>query len=140
LADLPPRHFEHLVEHLYRKMGYATILTPLQRDGGRDVLAEAREPGKLTHLRIECKRHARPVGVELVRALLGVVSDEKVNKGVLVTTSTFTRGAHQLAERNPRIELIGGRQLVHLLNEHLGPHWPARLDAIIHRSKLRHGA
>jgi restriction endonuclease len=44
---------------------------------------------------IECKRYApsHKVGVELVRALYGVRMHEKATKGILATTSTFTRGA-----------------------------------------------
>lgn len=42
-------------------------------------------------LLIECKKYAKrsPVGVSLVRSLLGVQGDRKANMGVLVTTSNF---------------------------------------------------
>ena len=43
----------------------------------------------------ECKRYSldRPVGVEIVRELYAVMDLEWVDKGVIVTTSHFTRGA-----------------------------------------------
>jgi restriction system protein len=131
LLDLSPRDFEHLVERLYHHMDYETELTPAQKDGGRDIIARKNAPGSLDHLRIECKRYNGPVGVSLVRSLLGVVSDEKVNKGVLVATSRFTEPAQKFAEHNPRLELISGEQLVILMNEHLGPHWPLHIESYI---------
>jgi restriction system protein len=131
LMTMSPRQFEHLAERLYSEMGYETQLTPSQKDGGRDVIAFRKEPGKTEHLRIECKHYSHPVGVEVVRALLGVVSDEKVNKGVLVTSSRFTRGAIAFATKNPRIELIPGTELVVLLNEHLGTSWPLRINQYV---------
>jgi restriction system protein len=138
LRDMPTRDFEHLVGQLYETMGYDVLVTPAGKDGGLDIVAAHREPGRQEHLLVECKRYKGSVGVEIIRSLLGVVSDKKVNKGVAVTTGKFTRGACLLVEQNPRIELISGESLIRLLNEHLGPTWPSRLDAIIIRSKRKH--
>jgi restriction system protein len=135
LMAISSRGFEHLVERLYSEMGYKTQLTPSQKDGGRDVIAERKETGRSEQLRIECKHYSQPVGVEIVRALLGVVSDEKVNKGVLVTTHRFTKGAITFAFKNPRLELIRGTELVVLLNEHLGTSWPLRINQYILESQ-----
>ena len=134
LLGLDPRDFECVVERLYSALEYDTSLTPSHGDGGRDVLARQVAPARREDIRIECKRYSRPVGVEQVRRLLGVVSSEKATKGVLVTTSTFTRGARAFAETNPRIELVPGDALVLLLNEHLGARWPLQLERIITES------
>lgn len=135
LFDLHFRDFECLTERLYHYMGYETQLTPAQKDGGRDIIASKRIPGKLEHLRIECKRYNGPVSIKIVQRLLGVVSDEKVNKGVLVTTGYFTKPAQKFANQNPRLELISGDQLLFLLNEHLGPTWPLRIDKLVADSR-----
>ncbi len=135
LLEREPRDLEHLVERLYSEMGYKTRLTPPQKDGGRDILARSQAVGRAERLRIECRRYTRPVGVGAARVLLGVVSDEKVNKGVLVTTSRFTDPAKKLADRNP-LELISGDQLVRLMNEHLGANWPMHVDRLITASRL----
>jgi restriction system protein len=140
LLDLQPRDFECLVERLYHGIGYETMLTYAQKDGGRDIIATKRSPGKLEHLRIECKRYSGPIGVPIVRSLLGVVSDEKVNKGVLVTTSRFTEPAQKLANRNPRLELIAGNQLILLMNEYLGPSWPLHIDRLVVASQSQQTA
>lgn len=132
LLDLHWRDFEILIEKLYKEMGYKTQLTPAQKDKGRDIIASRKESGKLEHLRIECKRYREEaVGLELVQRLLGVVSWEKVNKGVLVTTSRFTKPAQEFATENPRIELINGEQLVFLLNEYLGARWTLQIERLI---------
>lgn len=135
LLELDSRSFEHLIERLYNEIGYETQLTQAQNDKGRDVIAKNSESGKLEHLLVECKRYSTPVNVKVARALLGVVSDEKVNKGVIVTTSRFTRGAKHLASNNPRLELIDGEQLVLLLNENFGPKWPLHIDRIVLESQ-----
>jgi restriction system protein len=135
LLNVSSREFEHIVERLYSAMDYETELTPAQKDGGRDILANKNDPGKLEHLRIECKQYNKPVDVKIVRALLGVVADEKVNKGVLVTTSRFTKGAKDFANRNPRLELIAGSNLIPLLNEHLGSRWPLKIGRLVAESQ-----
>ena len=131
LMNLSSDGFESVVAELYRKMGYKTELTSPKKDGGRDVIALQNKLGRTDSLRIECKRYRKPVGVAIARALLGVVSSEKANKGVLATTSRFTAGAQKFADENPRLELIDGDQLVRLLNEHLGTKWPLHIERYV---------
>ena len=130
-----PRTFECLVERLYHEMGYKTVLTPPKKDGGRDVIAWKEEPGHQQRLLVECKLRTDTVGVHLLRDLLGVVSDEKVNKGVLTTNARFTKGGRAFAERNPRLELIPGPKLIPLINEHLGTRWPLRIEALVREAE-----
>lgn len=94
LLLLEPRQFEELVAEIWRKLGYETELTARTKDGGRDVVAVRRLEASVRFL-IECKRYnpSHKVGVELVRGLYGVTAHEKATKGILATTSTFTRGA-----------------------------------------------
>ncbi len=135
LYELSPRNFERLVERLYNAMEYETLLTPPKKDGGRDILATRPTKGLRDHLRVECKLHADPIGVGYVRSLLGVVTDEKANKGVLAAGSHFTKPATEFADRNPRLELIKGVELVTLLDEYLGSDWPSKIDLIIDSSR-----
>ena len=68
----------------------------------------------------ECKRYSpdRPVGVEIVRELYAVMEMERVDKGVIVTTSHFTRGAVAEAQRlNGRIRLIDFDELCRLMQQ-----------------------
>lgn len=130
LQSLSSREFECLIERLYNSRGYKTELTAPQKDGGRDVIAKKENIGQLEKLLIECKKYTNPVGVEIIRGLYGVVADEKVNKGVIVTTDKFTKGAKDFARRNS-VELISGAELIPLLNEHLGSRWYLHIDRYV---------
>jgi hypothetical protein len=46
---------------------------------------------------------------------------------VIITTSIFSSGAREFADRNP-LELIDGDHLIPLLNQHLGSKWPLQID------------
>lgn len=95
LYELHPRRFEELVAELLRAQGFEPTLTPRTRDGGRDILAARSDAlGSLLYL-VECKRYApkNKVGVEVVRAIHGVTNAERATKGVIVTTSSFTKDA-----------------------------------------------
>jgi restriction system protein len=131
LLKLTSRELEVLVAALYRSMGYQTWLTPPAKDGGRDVIATRRTAGQRERCLVECKHHHDSVGVKDVRALLGIVTDERATKGCLVSSSRFTRGAKDLAARNDQLELVPRRVLVHLLNENLGSDWPTKADELV---------
>lgn len=93
--ELSPRRFEELVAELLKAQGFEPTLTPRSNDGGRDILAARSDAlGSLLYL-VECKRYSptNKVGVELVRAIHGVTQAERATKGVIVTTSSFTKGA-----------------------------------------------
>lgn len=51
---------------------------------------------------VECKKYdiSNPVGVAVVRELYGVVEAERATGGLLVTTSTFTKGAKEFQKNN----------------------------------------
>lgn len=94
--DLTPRQFEELIGELLTDMRHGRIeITPFTRDGGKDLLAYVDlEMGRLLWL-FETKKYRldRPVGVELVRALYGVVESEEATHGTLITTSSFSTDA-----------------------------------------------
>jgi len=107
MHQMSSRAFEKLVAELLVDEGFDVVLTPATRDGGYDILAVQHEPvtGENAIL-IECKRYAsdRPIGVGLVRALVGVVHLHEATKGVLVTTSRLSRPAQKLvAEHSSRL-------------------------------------
>ncbi|MEV0187547.1 restriction endonuclease [Kitasatospora purpeofusca] len=137
LFSLSPRELECLTGALYEAMGYRATLTPPQRDGGRDVVGVKEGPGQRELVLIECKAHSSPVGVEIIRSLLGVVSTERANKGILVTSGRFTRGAVTLAAGEPRLELVPGDDFSALLSSHFGTLWYLQRDSIIERYQRR---
>ncbi|NQU57135.1 MAG: restriction endonuclease [Rhodospirillales bacterium] len=95
MFELSSRKFEEVIAELLFRQGYQIELTPESKDGGFDIYAAKKEPlGSFLFL-VECKRFApnRPVGVELIRELHGVVDINKATAGIAVTTSRFTKGA-----------------------------------------------
>ncbi|WP_121614407.1 restriction endonuclease [Mesobacillus foraminis] len=123
LLSLDPTEFENLIAKLYKKLGYEVKITPSTRDGGKDVIAEIGTVGRREKLFIECKRYKKNVGVVWARALLGTISNSKVTKGVLIGAKGFSAGTKKLAEQNHRLELIGGIELLTLLDDTLGKNW-----------------
>ena len=96
---LNPRQFEEFVAELFLREGFHVELTPFRKDGGRDILAVSKtELGSHLYL-AECKRFNpnRPVGVEYIRSLYGVLEHERATKGIIATTSYFTKGAVDIA-------------------------------------------
>lgn len=120
IYNLSSREFEELVAELFSQQGFDVELTPETRDGGCDVIATKSIIGIPFMLLIECKKYAKeyPVGVSLVRSLLGVQTDRKANKAVLVTTSSFTKPARQFAERQQHlISLVDINDLMQMIRK-----------------------
>jgi restriction system protein len=95
LHRLAPRRFEQFIARIFDDLGYRVTLTPETRDGGFDMLLEAALPsGRLLTL-VECKKWApnRPVPIEIVRNLYGVLGFKNATQGLIVTTSRFTSEA-----------------------------------------------
>jgi restriction system protein len=140
LLSLSSRDMEHLVDDLFHESGYKTELTPARKDGGRDIVARKKESGHQIRIYIEVKNWSRPVGVKEVRALNGVIESESIEKGILVGTSGFTKGeksATEFASNVPRIDLMGGKELIELLSQTYGREWPKSIDTYIRHSKQR---
>ena len=119
IYNVTPREFEEIVEQVLRDEGFDTQLTQPTRDGGRDIIAtKAGINGKPVVFYIECKRYSRQnkVSVDLVRALYGVQTADKVNKACLVTSSYFTHDAVNFAnEQNVMIDLVDGDALHNMI-------------------------
>jgi restriction system protein len=136
--NLHPTDFEYLVATLYENMGYDVSLTKASYDNGIDVNATKNELGKKEKLVIQCKRYTKQtIGVADIRNLLGVVSDKKVTKGILVTTTKFSFEAKRFEKNNPSIELIDCFDLMKLLNTHLGTYWVSKINSIINELKIK---
>lgn len=100
MHDLAPRKFEELLARLLSDLGYSVTLTPATKDGGRDILALINLPtGQLLTI-VECKKwsHHRPVPVEVVRNVYGVVAHDRASHAMIATTSRFTREAKQFQD------------------------------------------
>lgn len=128
LLELDPYEFETIIRDLFQRMGYDTYQTRASRDGGVDCVAWYREPAGKRKTVIQAKRYSNPVPVSDVRDLLGAVQKERAGTGIIVTTSHFTRGAHEFAH-GEQLVLWEGPQLLGLLHRHIGEQFSIRLPA-----------
>lgn len=116
--------FEDLVIRLLESMGYgkagAVERTSTSGDAGIDGII-SQDPLGLDRIYVQAKRYAvdRPIDRPRIHEFAGALLGKQGDRGVLITTSRFTDGARQEAERiNARIELIDGACLAQLLVEH----------------------
>jgi len=100
LYDISPRKFEELIADILKDMGFDVELTKMTRDGGRDIVAHIKNQLTSMLMFVECKHYAkdRPVGVDIIRQVVGVKELYKPNKSIIVTSSFFSKDAHK--ERN----------------------------------------
>lgn len=101
------RDFEREVLRLLEAQGFVAEMTKATADGGIDIVAKRTDPLLAGKYIVQCKNWTKPVGAPVVRDFYGVVMAENANKGILITTSRFTRDAREFAEDKP-LELIDG--------------------------------
>lgn len=109
--------FERQVHALLKNMGFEAEITKASGDGGIDIIAHSKEHITGGKYIIQCKDWSKPVGEPPVRDLYGVVTAENANKGILITTSTFTAPAINFAAGKP-LELIDGAKFNQLLSKY----------------------
>lgn len=112
LDAMAPRQFEEMIAQLFASQGYQVELTSAKSDQGFDVIVTRDDPlvGEATYL-VEAKKYRYPVGVSSVRSLVGSVISQNANRGIIVTTSSFTKPARDIAQQLPLVQLIDGRDL-----------------------------
>lgn len=121
ILDNTPEFFEHLVIDLLLKMGYgydinSGIVTGKSHDGGIDGVINEDKLG-LGLIYVQAKRYSKnnKVGRKEIQAFIGAM--EHIQKGVFITTSSFTKEAISFAEKQQQkhIKLIDGESLTELL-------------------------
>ncbi|WP_088890198.1 restriction endonuclease [Leptolyngbya ohadii] len=120
LLALEPSAFERLTQRLLRESGFIQVqVTGKSGDGGIDGIGIARINGFLSfHVLFQCKRYQGTVTASQIRDFRGAMQG-RTDKGLFITTGTFTRDAIKEATRDgaPPIDLIDGEQLVQRLKE-----------------------
>ena len=124
VKNASPEFFERLVVELLVKMGYggsyreaATVVGRSGDEGIDGVIKEDRLG--LDVIYIQAKRWTTSVGIREVREFAGAIQDKRARKGIIITTSNFTRDAREFASRaDCKIVLIDGQQLAELMFEY----------------------
>lgn len=126
ILDNSPAFFEHLIVDLLVAMGYggshekAALKLGKSGDNGVDGVIDEDRLG-LDRIYVQAKRYAEQNTVQRpeVQGFVGSLVGFGATKGVFVTTSTFSAGASEFADKIPqRVILIDGAKLTDLMIEH----------------------
>ncbi|ANB73894.1 restriction endonuclease [Paraburkholderia phytofirmans OLGA172] len=119
-----PGFFERLVIDLLVAMGYggsrqdAGSVIGRSGDGGIDGTIKEDKLG-LDVIYVQAKRWGDTVGRPEIQKFAGALQGQRANKGVFITTSTFTREAKEYTGViSSKIILVDGDQLVKLMVDH----------------------
>ena len=119
LLEMPPEAFERLTQRLLLEAGFRDVeVVGKSGDGGLDGVGVYRLSLVSFPIYFQSKRYKGSVSASTVRDFRGAMAG-RGEKGLLVTTGTFTRGAREEANRDgaPPVELIDGSELCDLLKK-----------------------
>jgi len=120
VRSMAPAAFERLCQRLLRECGFVQVeVTGKTSDGGIDGRGVVRLGGLLSfHMIFQCKRFKGSVGAPVIRDFRGAL-DGRADKGLVITTGSFTGDARREAQREGAIpiDLIDGEALVGKLKE-----------------------
>jgi len=116
-----PKFFEHLVFRLLLAMGYGkghnerAKVTGKSGDEGIDCVIP-QDRLELDMVYVQAKRHENAVGPGDIDKFVGSLMRKKANKGVFITSGTFTDGAARAGkEAAVKLRLIDGDELAELM-------------------------
>lgn len=119
LLELSPKGFERLAQRILREAGFINVIvTGRSNDDGIDGMGLYRPSLISFPVYFQCKRYRGLVGAGVVRDFRGAMAG-RGEKGLVITTGTFTREAVSEASRDgaSSVELIDGASLCELLKE-----------------------
>jgi len=120
IYNLSPKAFEQLSQRLLREAGFIQVeVTGRSGDGGIDGKGILRLNGFLSfRILFQCKRYAGLVPSKEIRDFRGAI-DGRAEKGLFITTGTFTRDAKAEAIREGAtpIDLIDGNLFAEKMKE-----------------------
>jgi restriction system protein len=120
LRKCSPGFFEIVVVRLLQALGYGAtgeaLVTGKSGDGGVDGIIKEDKLG-LDVVCVQAKRWEDTVGRPVVQAFVGSMDFVRARKGVVITTSNFSREAFDYVERigDKKVVLIDGNRLTGLM-------------------------
>jgi hypothetical protein len=107
LKDVKNGHeFEEYVKDVFVKLGFEAGVTKKSGDFGADIVME--KNGKKTV--VQTKLYSKPVSLKAVQEIVSAIPFYEAHNGIVVTNSTFTKSAKELAEKN-HVKLYDGKDL-----------------------------
>ncbi|MBA3647813.1 MAG: restriction endonuclease [Chitinophagales bacterium] len=120
LQTISSSSFERLCQRLLRELGFQNVeVTGKSNDGGIDGKGLLRIGGVLSfHVIFQAKRYKNSISPSVVRDFRGAMVG-RADKGLIITTGTFTREAKREAQRDgaPPIDLMDENDLAEKLKE-----------------------
>lgn len=102
--------FEHFVGSLLKKMGYNAKVTKASGDQGADLIAN--KNNQMTVIQAKC--YSGSVSNKAVQEVAASIKHYNADGGMVITNSTFTRSAIELADSN-NIRLVDRNRLIELM-------------------------
>lgn len=119
LRDLTPRHFEQFIADVWQeRQGWTTEVMDAGPDRGLDVIGEPPNGGGKTA--VQCKRYAagNKISSDQIQQYAALRQQwNDVNGVTVVTTSSFTRNAEELAAKLD-VKCMDGNDLVNLVHRY----------------------
>jgi restriction system protein len=120
LKNLPPSGFERLCQRILRESGFEKVeVTGRSNDGGIDGKGILRiNPLVSFSVSFQCKRYSGSVGSSVIRDFRGSIMG-RADKGIILTTGSFTAEASKEATRDGAIpiELVDSEKLLSMLEQ-----------------------
>jgi restriction system protein len=119
LSTMKPDAFERLAQRILRESGFTRVeVSGRSGDGGIDGIGVLRVNLVSFHVLFQCKRWKGSVGASVVRDFRGAMIG-RTDKGLIITTGTFTADARREATRDgaPAIDLVDGEAVCGLLKD-----------------------
>ena len=106
-SDLSPIEFENALSRKLNQLGMKVSTTKTSGDGGIDLIGEDENNNEVI---IQAKKYSKPVGVAVVREMLGVREHHSnYPRTIIYSLEGFTKGAEDVAKSND-IELKSIRE------------------------------
>ena len=126
IMERSPAFFEKMVVQLLLKMGYGSALedgfvTGCSGDEGIDGIIREDKLG-FSSIYIQAKRWAedKAIGRPEIQKFVGALAGQGAQKGLFITTGTFTKGARSYVEKqlSTKVVLVDGEKLTKLMIEY----------------------
>jgi restriction system protein len=102
--------FESYLKEILVLNNHHVLLTPKSRDQGADLIVT--KDGE--RIAIQAKRYSHPVGNKAVQEVLGAIHYYDCDSGIVITTSSYTSSAKQLAHK-ANIKLWSKKEIKELI-------------------------
>lgn len=120
MYNVDPYHFEHMMLQLLNSMGYKgtngeSLVTQKSNDNGIDGIIN-QDPLGMQNLYVQVKRYGKNNKVQRpeIDGFGGALRRQGIDRGVFITTSSFTQGAKEAA-KPLHISLVDGEMLTNLM-------------------------